>query len=452
LNYYELLNIERDADANAIKRAYFSAVKIHSPDKDPAGFKAIRLAYETLYDKKKREEYDSYFVLSGGLQTKLLAAREMIRENKYKQTLEFLTDLIHSNPDSADSSADSSADHQAMLVEAKRLLAEVLLYMKKTGTAKKICEELLEKNPSDADALLLQAQIAASMGHKGKVITYFENAVNVAPLNAKIWSAYIRYAMKRTPSVVSVIFQRAMKQDIDMFRDEYLLYLVGTRKRDLFPIENYLQYYDKFVEYFLLDKNHDEEMYETAMDHVARNVEKEEYAPFVKKILPALESSRHRKDGDEEEFDAFRTALTISALGADKRIHSVLTDMTSFFLSKSTNTNELLAMECFIVSELFDLRPSIKVLKNEYPDFFKLNRTFYLDVLNGKKEEQLHEKYTKVLKKIRASYKKNASNESDDDFSETDAGMPIIRSSPKVGRNEPCPCGSGEKYKKCCGR
>lgn len=23
---------------------------------------------------------------------------------------------------------------------------------------------------------------------------------------------------------------------------------------------------------------------------------------------------------------------------------------------------------------------------------------------------------------------------------------------PKVGRNEPCPCGSGKKYKKCCGR
>ena len=21
---------------------------------------------------------------------------------------------------------------------------------------------------------------------------------------------------------------------------------------------------------------------------------------------------------------------------------------------------------------------------------------------------------------------------------------------PKIGRNEPCPCGSGKKYKKCC--
>ncbi len=25
------------------------------------------------------------------------------------------------------------------------------------------------------------------------------------------------------------------------------------------------------------------------------------------------------------------------------------------------------------------------------------------------------------------------------------------REGPKIGRNEPCPCGSGKKYKKCCG-
>lgn len=29
---------------------------------------------------------------------------------------------------------------------------------------------------------------------------------------------------------------------------------------------------------------------------------------------------------------------------------------------------------------------------------------------------------------------------------------PVVRDQPKVGRNEPCPCGSGKKYKKCCGR
>jgi preprotein translocase subunit SecA len=28
---------------------------------------------------------------------------------------------------------------------------------------------------------------------------------------------------------------------------------------------------------------------------------------------------------------------------------------------------------------------------------------------------------------------------------------PVKRGTPKVGRNDPCPCGSGKKYKKCCG-
>ncbi len=28
----------------------------------------------------------------------------------------------------------------------------------------------------------------------------------------------------------------------------------------------------------------------------------------------------------------------------------------------------------------------------------------------------------------------------------------IVRSGPKVGRNDPCPCGSGKKYKHCCGK
>ena len=28
---------------------------------------------------------------------------------------------------------------------------------------------------------------------------------------------------------------------------------------------------------------------------------------------------------------------------------------------------------------------------------------------------------------------------------------PFVREQPKVGRNDPCPCGSGKKFKKCCG-
>jgi len=31
-------------------------------------------------------------------------------------------------------------------------------------------------------------------------------------------------------------------------------------------------------------------------------------------------------------------------------------------------------------------------------------------------------------------------------------GRPLRREGPKVGRNDPCPCGSGKKYKQCCGK
>lgn len=55
--------------------------------------------------------------------------------------------------------------------------------------------------------------------------------------------------------------------------------------------------------------------------------------------------------------------------------------------------------------------------------------------------------------------------ESDDGWNESDSldediplpnatrySEPLRRESPKIGRNDPCVCGSGKKYKKCCGR
>ncbi len=35
---------------------------------------------------------------------------------------------------------------------------------------------------------------------------------------------------------------------------------------------------------------------------------------------------------------------------------------------------------------------------------------------------------------------------------EAQAKAKPVRTGPKVGRNDPCPCGSGKKYKNCCGR
>ena len=35
---------------------------------------------------------------------------------------------------------------------------------------------------------------------------------------------------------------------------------------------------------------------------------------------------------------------------------------------------------------------------------------------------------------------------------ENQSAQPVRREGEKIGRNAPCPCGSGKKYKRCCGK
>lgn len=61
-SYYKILGIDKDADENAIKRAYRKLAMKHHPDKggNAEEFKKIGEAYETLSNPKKREMYDLY--------------------------------------------------------------------------------------------------------------------------------------------------------------------------------------------------------------------------------------------------------------------------------------------------------------------------------------------------------------------------------------------------------
>ena len=436
MNYYELLKIARNANDNEIKRAYFSAVKLHSPDSDPEGFKAIRIAYETLSDQKKRAEYDAYFIVNTGavhdpvtaeIQNDILAGRCLIRENKYKQAMDFLTELSGKYPDSPD---------------VTRLLAEVFWLLKKSGKAEKLCEELLGKNPSDGDTMLLYAKIAESRGYTVKAGDFFNNAVLVAPLKREVWINYMRYALHHAKWQVPDIFNRAMKLDTDMFRDDYIFYLLGAYEPDTPLNKEKLQYYDKFAEYFIIDKNPDEDDYWNIIKLMPKLTNIDELIPFIIKILPALEKCKHRSDKEEEDFKYIRIAILSYKLRHDDRIHDVIANLSEFLLYEDNNKNERLSMECYIAFNLAVIRPSVKILMKEYPECFKLNQVFYLDVLNEKKAEYLINKHIPIYRKIKPE---------DDYLFEEEEVKTVIRSDPKTGRNDPCPCGSGKKYKKCCG-
>ena len=60
----------------------------------------------------------------------------------------------------------------------------------------------------------------------------------------------------------------------------------------------------------------------------------------------------------------------------------------------------------------------------------------------GAKFRNLQDAITPNVREIHAYWLRRRSGES--------ASQPIRRNEERVGRNDPCPCGSGKKYKKCC--
>jgi len=455
VNHYETLGIGRDADKAAVKRAYFTAVKAHSPDADPEGFKLVRLAYETLSDDKKRAEYDSFFEKDAGVQAELLAVRELLRQHKVKQALDFLTALRARRPESAD---------------AALLMAETLLLSGKSGKAAELCDELLAANPDNTEALLLKGEALVARGYSQKAMDLYQAAVERAPGDRGVWLAYANAALKlERRYLFPNICEKAMEISRDVFREDYLLYLVCAvecaRLSSGLPLIG--ECLAAFCEYFESDKNPQEFIRENALRAVSHFTDEEKHFPYIERVLKVIEKTAGpmKDDGENSrEIQNTRNKMAIAGLRADKRIHGVLFDMTEYFLNGETDRDERLGMESYIVGNMQELRKSIRVLRDEYPRYFKLNMQFYLDVLNERKAEYLTGKYYAIYRRLLAARNEyDFDDDFDDDLDEFDEDdfdgedemepqTPFVRETRKIGRNEPCPCGSGKKYKMCCGR
>lgn len=74
-------------------------------------------------------------------------------------------------------------------------------------------------------------------------------------------------------------------------------------------------------------------------------------------------------------------------------------------------------------------------------------------LLNIRKKEGPIQR-TETAKVTGAGLEDTAINLVDGHLTEKEGGMnkTVVNEGPKVGRNDPCPCGSGKKYKNCCGR
>ncbi|MEC8212179.1 MAG: preprotein translocase subunit SecA [Pseudomonadota bacterium] len=96
-------------------------------------------------------------------------------------------------------------------------------------------------------------------------------------------------------------------------------------------------------------------------------------------------------------------------------------------------------------------------LFEELLDKIKYETIRYLSHLKFASDEEIRElERRRALEQKDRDYKHAKVAGINDDESESvsqrDNVKPVVREGPKVGRNDQCPCGSGKKYKHCCGK
>ncbi len=89
-----------------------------------------------------------------------------------------------------------------------------------------------------------------------------------------------------------------------------------------------------------------------------------------------------------------------------------------------------------------------------FDDMIEDIRTDVVKILLNIRKKEGQVQRTQTTQITGAGLEDTAINLVDGNISEKEGGMnkTIVNEGPKVGRNDPCPCGSGKKYKNCCGK
>ena len=118
-------------------------------------------------------------------------------------------------------------------------------------------------------------------------------------------------------------------------------------------------------------------------------------------------------------------------------------------------------LNAFLISPLWDLRAveAMPVIEGAFAsgrvDESVLGDVEDVQIEFGLKAQREHPPRPNALTRLGDEFRAGmAAEELEQELDVLDPGktinVPYI-APPKVGRNDPCPCGSGKKYKKCCG-
>ena len=452
-SYYDILEIAKDASSTDIKRAYFSKVKKNRPEDDPEAFKLLRLAYETLMDVGARKKYDERFDVPDEIAADLFEVTSLIENHRYKGAIVRLKQLMEKYPESP---------------EFEYLLGEAYISVKSSGHAVKHLDQAASKYPDNLKIQTLLAKAYHQRGWTNKAREQFWHAISIDRKNPMPWAAYIRYCMNEMPYLTSTMFSEAMAINESMFIEyDYRIYMFAVNRILNQPIHRYSDPEDmlppEVTKYFSL--------YLKGLEHAKASIDEADYYPLLllvnklafheetfelaKLTIPYLEHSEYYNADAKQIVDIAKDSLSVHEFYRDELVSDVFRDLFGYTecdceSPNCSNKGHVLSIKAYLLDNLNKYEKEIRYLKENYPAFYRLQGEFFDDALIPAKVDSM---IAKTKQQMLFFIKRNPGFLDEDDGEE---GVwlpqiePIVREGPKVGRNDPCPCGSGKKYKKCC--
>lgn len=480
-SYYQLLGIEPDADEKQLKAGYFRTIRRYSPEADPEMFKKVREAYELLQDPKKRNEYDAGLTLEPVFQKVYKRALELKKEEEYEEAIQCCKEVLSIKP-----------------VEIFQfLLARLYLLNQNEGKAIKLLEELVKTNPDNWRYRKLLAWSYNCRGWRKKSLSACADLEKAGCVDwdFKIMYGAILSKLESSETVFRMLwsmFDDASTSlefaDADMVKgawallcdhaegyspescNELMQILIRFEAANMADPEDMviiIQYaFFRFFtsptqKYLKMDERLLGQISERLKDYADRNLISKRDAWLLVVLEGKLESIRlHRDKRLHKDVFGNSDSVYMYGVASDQEKKNGSEGGEEDFISPEIKVG-FLGSQLDFIGDLPGIKKSFVIIKEEYPVYARALGGFLNEILTCSSRAFLLNKYEKLVKRAVREAEPFfggmedlfAEEHAEDMFFDSFASEePYRRTSPKIGRNEPCPCGSGKKYKNCCGK
>lgn len=201
-DFYQVLEINRDAEQIQIKQAYFKKVRQHSPEREPEMFRLVREAYETLSNEKMKAEYDAFSTYGEEIQFLIESGQALMEKGEFRKAGKAFKKVLMIEP---------------TLERPRNYYALSLAYDQEYDKAYKQFEHLMKESPENATYQYNYGSTLISAGRLEEGIKYLYRARQLDSSDINIFQSIIDAYVKNKQYAEA---QQAIEKELKHLNEE----------------------------------------------------------------------------------------------------------------------------------------------------------------------------------------------------------------------------------------